>query len=81
MKFREYKKIDNTCRTRWSGQGYINKLIIISVVMYILKQSGIVGVGISKTEINSLYPLLYCTGCGIEQCRSWQSQVNKLKFR
>ena len=37
------KNMDHRYRTRWSGQGYISKLIIISVVMYILKQSGIVG--------------------------------------
>ena len=30
-------------RTRWSGQRYINKLIINSIVMYVLKKSGIVG--------------------------------------
>ena len=27
-------------RARWSGQGCINKLIIISIVMYALKQIG-----------------------------------------
>ena len=37
------KNIDNVYRTRWSGQRYINKLIINSIVMYVLKQSGIVG--------------------------------------
>ena len=46
MKFREnYTYIDQAYRTKWSGQGCINKLIIISVVMYILKQSGNMGEG------------------------------------
>ena len=39
------KNIDNVYRTRWSGQRYINKLIINSIVMYVLKQSGIKGRG------------------------------------
>ena len=30
-------------RTRWSGQGCINRLIIISIIMYVLKERGIVG--------------------------------------
>ena len=48
LKFREnYKKnIDDAYRTRWSGQGCINKQIISNIVVHILKKSRLVGVGI-----------------------------------
>ena len=32
------KNIDNVYRTRWSGQRYINKLIINSIVMHVLNR-------------------------------------------
>ena len=35
--------MDHAYRTRWSGKGYINKLLIISIVIYVLKLSGIRG--------------------------------------
>ena len=34
--------MDCACMTKWSNQGYLNKLIIISVVLYEINQSGIV---------------------------------------
>ena len=47
LKFREnYKNMDHMYRTRWSGQGCINKLIIISTVIYVLKLSRIRGIDI-----------------------------------
>ena len=45
------KNIDNVYRTRWSGQRYINKLIINSIVIYVLKQSGIGGQAFLEFEI------------------------------
>ena len=37
--------MDHAYRTRWSGQRCLNKLIIIRIVMYVLKQSRIMEVG------------------------------------
>lgn len=43
IEFREnYKNMDHVFRTRWSGQGCMNKLFIISIVMHVPKQSRIV---------------------------------------
>ena len=39
------KNMDHAFRMRWSGQGCIYKLIIIRIVIYVLKQSRIVGGG------------------------------------
>ena len=39
LRFKEnYKDMDHIFRTRWSGQGCINKSIIISIVMQVPKQ-------------------------------------------
>ena len=38
-------------RTTWSVQGCINKLIVISIVIYVLKQSGIGGQAFLEFEI------------------------------
>ena len=35
--------MDHAYRTRWSGQGGKNKLFLISLVIYVLKQRGIIG--------------------------------------
>ena len=43
--WRKLQKNTDVYRTRWSGQRYINKLIIFIEVMYVLKQRGIVGGG------------------------------------
>ena len=53
-------------RTRWSGQGCMNKLIIISIVMYILKQSEIIGGG-HVWDLKQIYSkqLVYGTGCRV----------------
>ena len=46
MKFRKnYKNMGHAFRMRWSGQGCVYKLIIIRIVIYVLKQSRIVGGG------------------------------------
>ena len=61
--------MDHMCRTWHSGQGCINKLIIISIEMYVLKQSGIGGFGhFCNLKLIYLEYLLYSTGCGIEWC-------------
>ena len=39
------KNMKHPYRTRWSGQGCMNKLIIISIVISVLKQRGIRGGG------------------------------------
>ena len=52
LKFRENNKnMDDAYRTRWSCQGCINKLIVISIVIYVLKQSGIGGQAFLEFEI------------------------------
>ena len=38
--------MDHAYRTRWSGQGGKNKLFLISLVIYVLKQSRIIGGGL-----------------------------------
>ena len=40
---KNYKYMYYTYRRRWSGQRCINKLIAISIIMYVLKQGGILG--------------------------------------
>ena len=37
--------MDHAYRTRWSGQGGKNKLFLISLVIYVIKQSRIIGGG------------------------------------
>ena len=43
--------MDHVFRARWSGQGCLNKLIIIIIVMYVPKQSRFVGWAFLKSEI------------------------------
>ena len=42
---RKLQNIDHAHRARWSGQGYINKPVIVIIVMYVLKHNGLVGCG------------------------------------
>ena len=59
--------MDLAYRTRWSGQGCINKLITMSIVMYVLKQSGIVEGGhFCNLKLIHLKHLVYFTGSGME---------------
>ena len=68
-------------RTRWSGQRYINKLIIISIVMYVLKQSGIKGRGnFCNLKLIHFKNLVYDKGQSMECCRGLHPQVNKIEI-
>ena len=60
-------------------QGYMNKLIIVSIVMYVLKQSGMEW-KFMQSEINSFKRLVYSIAHGIEQCRGQWPQVNKIEI-
>ena len=48
--------MDHAYRIRWPGKGCKNKLIIISIVMYVLIQKGIVGLGILPTSNQNNQP-------------------------
>ena len=75
------KNIDNVYRTRWSGQRYINKLIINSIVMYVLKQSGIKGrENFCNLKLIHFKNLVYDKGQSMECCRGLHPQVNKIEI-
>ena len=75
------KNIDNVYRTRWSGQRYINKLIINSIVMYVLKQSGIKGrENFCNLKLIHFKNLVYDKGQNMECCRGLHPQVNKIEI-
>ena len=60
----------------------MNKLTIISIVMYVLKQSSIVGCGLfCKLKLIYLKHLVYGICHAMEWCRGRQKQVNKIKIQ
>ena len=67
------------------GQGCINKLIIISIVMKVPKQwnqEGSQGGGyFSNLKVICLKHLVYGIGHGMEWCRDWRLQVNKIEIQ
>ena len=85
LKYREnYKDMDHTYRTRQSGQGCRNKLIIICIVMKVPKQriqEGSQGGGhFCNLKLICLKHLVYGIGYGMEWYRDWQIQVNKIEI-
>ena len=47
---RNLQKYNQAYRSKWSGQGCINKLIILSIVIYVIIQKGFVGLGSLPTS-------------------------------
>ena len=62
-------------------QGCINKLIIINIVVFVIKQSGIVG-GEHFCNLKLIYlkHLVYGTDRSMELCRGRLLQVNKIEI-
>ena len=74
--------MNDAYRIRLSGQGCINKLIIISRVMYLIKLIRIMMAGhFCNLKLIFLKHLEYSKSHVMERCRGRQPQVNKIEMQ
>ena len=68
--------MDLVYRTRWPDQGCINKLNIISIVMYVQNRVELWGDGcFCNLKLMQLKHQVFGTGCDMEHCRGRLAQV------
>ena len=68
--------MNDAFRTRCLDQGFINKQIIISIVIC-SRQSRIMGVGVFAIQLKHQ---VFGTGCDMECCRGYLAQVKKIEI-